>query len=107
MKPKLPKKGAVARLRKRFEERKAQVTASDELVLTLNNGPIISENITIDQHYRFTKEINRLRSALDFYADPETYAPRPDNSMYYGEYSSLISYDQGKTAKEALEGQKS
>lgn len=40
------------------------MSEEQEMILAITDGPIVSENITIDQHYRFTKRIEELEAEL-------------------------------------------
>jgi len=56
--------------------------------------------------YDLAKENKRYREALEFYADRENYKPDPYHyDPYIGEYISMIDYDNGATARQALEGE--
>lgn len=42
-----------------------QQSAPGEMILAITDGPIVSENITIDQRYAFQKEIATLKAERD------------------------------------------
>lgn len=71
----------------------------NEMVAMITDGPIVSENITIDQHYKFLqiikakdKEIARLRAALEFSKEKLQIFRRQTGDSYEGgmEYMMLM-----------------
>ena len=50
------------------------------------------------------EEVKRLRDALQWYADPENYAPQQHLKTLSGNYTSPIEMENVTRAKQALEG---
>jgi len=71
----------------------------------------IVDDVWIEENQIFRSQISKLREALEFYADPETYLailfyPDPPNGEFMDDFEEVDKddYKPGKRARKALEG---